>query len=286
MRMSEANELRARIAALEATGLKPREIARQVGCALSTVYKARQRPGPDRRALWDRPANRVDATMAAEVLALAAEDPTRRARAIQAILARAREAELADAAAGGGAEAIGAPGAAAGPAGAAATVPSLRTIERLTRRLDEVDAGEGGEAGLEGGCRGDQVNERMAAGPHASGRAGVGPYGSPGWDDYSAVGGVEADSLEDEIRVLRAAVRRNSRRLAEEPLEEGERRRVESHVRGLVESLAVLVRSRPRSGPSLAAIRAVVAATGRRKTGWDERLDGRAGAPEPRPGSA
>jgi hypothetical protein len=237
--MSEANELRARIAELDTAGMKPREIARRVGCALSTVYKMRQRPGPDRRALWDWPANRIGEAAAAEVLALAAEDPTRRARAIQAIMAEARAVELAEATADEGAEEAGSPG-------AAAPVPSLRTIERLTRRLDEVDAGEGGG--------------RTEAGA----RTAAGPYASPGWDDYAAVDGVEADSLEDEIRLLRAAVRRNSRRLAEEPLEEGERVRVESHVRGLVESLA--------------AIRAALAATGRRKTGWDEPIARAAGA--------
>jgi hypothetical protein len=248
--MSQTSELRARIAELDAAGLKPPEIARRVGCALSTVYKIRQRPGPDRRALWDWPANRVDEATAVEVLALAAEDPTRSARAIQAIMAEARAAELAEAADAG---AAGAPG--------AAPVPSLSTIERLRRRLDEVEAGGGRRA--------------EAGAPTAAG-----VYASPEWEDYAAVSAVETDSLEDEILVLRAAVRRNSRRLAEESLEEGERLRVESHVRGLVESLALLVRSRSRSGPSLAALRAAVAGIGRRKTGWDEALEGPAGALE------
>jgi hypothetical protein len=107
-------QLRARVVALSQSrpDLRPSEIAEQLGCARSTVYKVLADPSPDKRLQPATSVAAVPEATVAEVTRLGVEDPSLSAAAIHAILTR-RKAD----------------------GDRPVPVPSVRTVARLLAKL-------------------------------------------------------------------------------------------------------------------------------------------------------
>ena len=233
--MEEANQLRARIAALVSQGLEPNEISAQTGCALSTVYKVLRAPGPDRRVLRRAPGNRTGAGTIAAITTLASADPGRSAATIRAMLAREQALVAADEAE--------TPGGEAGP------VPSRSTIGRHMRsgRADGTIAPRARRAGAALALR---------------------VYAVPGWDAYSLASSVEPTSLAGEIAVLRAMLIEDLARVRDDQLTLPDRPQVKSHALGVIAALIAAVKALPRGSADVPGVIEEIVRLGAEKTGW------------------
>lgn len=93
MLAADADRLRADILRLHAGDLKPAEIAEQLACARSTVYKVLASPGPDRRRNPAPSAAVIPPATVDEVRRLAADDRRFGAAEVHAVLAERARAD-------------------------------------------------------------------------------------------------------------------------------------------------------------------------------------------------
>jgi hypothetical protein len=86
MDATQTTSLRTRIATLASQHVPPREIAKQLGCARTTVYKFLRSPSVDRRTVPRRRPRRTPPHVVATVLRAAAADPLASAADLHTIL--------------------------------------------------------------------------------------------------------------------------------------------------------------------------------------------------------